>query len=91
MKPDDTFSGEMLNRALHEEFTNPDRLIDVTAQSKKMSSLGSGRNIQSSFTSPKSKSSFFGSMKEYGNEAQRKSTMSIETEESSNLSLDVTW
>lgn len=100
MKPEDTFSGEMLNRALHESFTMPDPLFDSEMDGR--SQEKSRRNLSKSYISQAKSSSFVSrqsgsfhyldSSEDRGrsrDDSRRKSAFSLTSTASSNLSLDV--
>jgi len=94
MKPDDTFSGEMLNRALHESFSNPDPLLSTSAKPENKDVSKKPRqsfqmNLSESFVSNKSSGTYdLDSDAEYNEDSRRQSTMSFATGTSSNLSID---
>lgn len=91
MKPDDTFSGEMLNRALHESFERPDPLFAVVVQQETTKeSQGYGRELEAqqrrstngSILSTTNNTSFW----LLDDSSRGRNNKSMATDESSNLS-----
>ena len=87
MKPDDTFSGEMLNRALHEALSKPDRLIRSDGEETNLNMSFDQKGKNTSFASTKARN-FFDNSAILNGDAKTQSAFSMATGTSSNLSLD---